>query len=199
MTRNHYAKSFVVLTLLTGALLMQRANPAQAGSSKISIEPLRVFGVGTVIPGTGTILVRTKEAVGATVHTFGLVPGNAYTLWVTVFNDPKKCSTSPCTVADLPNPDVRAVVLWGSGQIAGDDGTADFGAYREEGDTSGREPAFGTATALEDTHKAEVHLVIRSHGPASADPAVLQQQLSTFNGGCPPNTCKSMQAAPHQP
>jgi hypothetical protein len=47
--------------------------------------------------------------------------------------------------------------------------------------------------------RAEIHLVVRSHGPASADPAVLQQQLTTFNGGCPPNTCMNVQAAPHLP
>ena len=187
-------KLFAILTLLTAALIVQGAPLAQAESSKTSIQPLRV--AGTVIPGTGSILVRTKEGVGATLHTFGLVPGNVYTLWVAVFNNPKECATNPCTVADVPNPDVQAVILWGSGQIAGEDGTADFGAFRAVGDTSGS-AGLGTGTALENPFKAQIHLVVRSHGPVI--PAMLSDQLSTFDGGCPPNTCANVQTAPHQP
>ena len=196
MSRIYCCKTFIAIALLTGVLIVQGARPAQAGSAKTSIEPLRVVGVGSVIPGTGSILVRTKEGVGATVHTFGLVPGNAYTLWLGIFNNPKKCATDPCTPADFPNPDVQGVVLWGSGQVAGDDGTADFGTFRAVGDTSGS-AGLGTATALEKPFKAEIHLVVRSHGPVI--PAMLSAQLSTFNGGCPPNTCVNVQAAPHQP
>ncbi len=147
-------------------------------------------------PGTGTILVRTKEGVGATVHAFGLVPGNVYTLWLTIFNNPKKCATTPCSPADFPNPEVQAVVLSGSGQIAGEDGTADYGAFRAVGDPSGS-AGLGTATALERPRKAEIHLAIRSHGPVI--PAMLSDQLTTFNGGCPPNMCVTVQAAPHLP
>jgi hypothetical protein len=143
-------------------------------------------------------LVRTKDGVGATLHTFGLVPGNAYTLWLAIFNNPKECATNPCSAADLPNPDVQGVVLWGTGQIAGEDGTADFGTFRAVGDTSGQS-GLGTVMALEKPLKAEVHLTVRSHGPADLDPAVLQAQLTTFNGGCPPNMCVTVQGAPHLP
>jgi len=189
-------KLFAILTLLTTALLVQRARPAQAESSKTSIQPLLVYGVGSVVPGTGSILVRTKEGVGATVHAFGLVPGNVYTLWWGIFNNPKKCATNPCSPADLPNPDVQAVVLWGSGQIAGDDGTADFGAFRAVGDPSGQ-AGLGTAMALEEPLKAQIHLAVRSHG--SVIPGMLSDQLSTFNGGCPPNMCMNVQVAVHEP
>ncbi len=189
-------KLFAILTLLTGALIVQGAHPVQAESSKTSIQPLRVFGVGTVIPGTGSILVRTKEGVGMTLHAFGLTPGNVYTAWFGIFNNPKECATDPCTAADLPNPDVQAVVLWGTGQIAGEDGTADFAAFRAVGDTSGS-AGLGIATALEEPFKALIHLAVRSHGPVI--PAMLSQQLSLFNGGCPPNTCVNVEVAIHEP
>jgi len=195
MSRIRYKKVLAVITLLLAAFSLQGVHPARADPHRTSIEPLRVFMVGSVIPGTGSILVRTKEGFGATLHTFGLVPGNAYTFWLGVFNNPKECATTPCTAADLPNPDVQGVVLWGSGQIAGEDGTADFGTFRAEGDSTGREPSLGTAMALENALKAEIHLVVRSHGPASANPVVLQAQLTRFNGGCPPNTCMNVQAA----
>jgi hypothetical protein len=183
---------FAVITLLTGALVVQGARLAQADSPKTSIEPLGA--AGTVIPGTGSILVRTKDGVGATLHTFGLVPGNAYTLWVAVFNNPKECVTNPCTAADVPNPDVQAVILWGTGQIAGEDGTVDFGAFRAVGDTSGS-AGLGTATALERPLKAEIHLVVRSHGPADLDPAVLQESSARLTAGVrpiPARTCRRL-------
>jgi len=197
-----YQKSIIVFALVIGAYSLLGAPPVQADSHKTSIEPLlNLMMGGAVVPGTGTILVRTKEGIGATVHTFGLVPGNAYTFWLAIFNNPKECATTPCSApGDLMNPEVRGVLLWGSGQIAGEDGTADFGTFRAVGDASGK--AVGppaTAEALEKPFKAEIHLAVRSHGPASADPAVLQEQLTMFNGGCPPNTCVTVQAAPHRP
>jgi len=150
-----------------------------------------------VIPGTGSILVRTKDAVGMTLHSFGLVPGNAYTAWFAVFNNPKACATNPCTGDDLATPRVRGVVLNATGQIAGADGTADFGAFRAVGDPSGRAEELGTAMALEKPLTAQIFLVVRSHGPASHDDAVLQAQLSMFNGGCPP--CDDVQITFHLP
>jgi len=196
MNHIRYGKVLATLTLLTAALLVQGVRPVQA-QVRTSIEPLLILPGGAVAPGTGSILVRTKEGIGATLHAFGLVPGNAYTLWVAIFNDPKGCATSPCSPADFANPAAQGVLLFGTGQIAGDDGTVDFGAFRAVGDSSGK--TEGTAEALEKPFKAEIHLAIRSHGPASADPAVLHEQLTTFNGGCPPNTCMTVQLAPHQP
>jgi hypothetical protein len=196
MNRIRYGRVLAMITLLTGASLVQGARPVQA-DAKISIEPLIVLATGTEAPGTGSILVRTKEGVGMTLHTFGLIPGNVYTAWFTIFNNPKHCATTPCTPADFPNPDVQAVLLFGTGQIAGEDGTADFGAFRAVGDPSGREPSLGTAMTLENARKAEIHLAIRFHGPVI--PEMLDDQLSTFNGGCPPNTCMTVQAAPHLP
>jgi hypothetical protein len=42
---------------------------------------------------------------------------------------------------------------------------------------------------------AQIHLVIRTHGPASADPSILNQQLTSFGGGCMVNMCANIQAA----
>ncbi|MBI3245111.1 MAG: hypothetical protein HYZ50_01245 [Deltaproteobacteria bacterium] len=67
------------------------------------------------------------------------------------------------------------------------------------GDTTGVVAGIGTGMGLLNAKKAEIHLVVRTHGLASTDPAVLQLQLTTFNGGCPPNTCVNVQVAPHLP
>lgn len=192
-----YQKSVVTLALLIGAYSLLGARSAQADSVKTSIEPLLVAATGAVAPGTGSILVRTKEGIGATWHAFGLAPGHVYTAWVGVFNNPKKCATSPCTPADFANPEVQGSVIWGSGQIAGEDGTVTFVVFRAVGDTTGVFEGIGTGEGLLNARKAEIHLVVRTHGPAI--PEMLEEQLTTFNGGCPPNTCVNVQFAPHQP
>ncbi len=189
-------KSFAIVTLLAGAFSLPAAPLVQADpSNKISIEPLLVIPGLTVVPGTGSTLVRTQDAVGATVHAAGLTPGNVYTFWVTTFNYPKHCATTPCSAADVPNPEVQASLNFGASQIAGEDGTVDFTAYRAVGDLTG----VFLGPGLLEPRKAQIHLVVRNHGPASADPAVLHQQLSMFNGGCPPNTCVNAEVAIHLP
>jgi hypothetical protein len=198
MVRVYCGKTYTAVALLAGALVVQGAYPVQAESTKTSIQPLVDTVTGLVIPGSGSILVRTKDAVGMSLHSFGLVPGNAYTAWFAIFNNPKACATKPCTGDDLANPRVRGVVLNATGQIAGEDGTTDFGAFRAVGDPSGPAEGLGTAMALEEPLKAQIYLVVRSHGPA-LDGAALQAQLRMFNGGCPPNSCDDVQIAFHLP
>lgn len=198
MFRVYCCKTYIAGALLTGALVVQEAQPVHADSAKTSIQPMVDTGTGSVIPGTGSILVRTKDAVGMTLHSFGLVPGNVYTAWFGIFNNPRACATDPCTGDDLANPHVRGVVLNATGQIAGKDGTADFGGFKAVGDPTGREESLGTAMALEKPLKAAIYLVVRSHGPA-LDGADLQAQLTMFNGGCPPNNCEDVQIAFHLP
>jgi hypothetical protein len=50
---------------------------------------------------------------------------------------------------------------------------------------------------LLDLTKAEIHLVLRTHGLMRAD--LLGQQVTMFNGGCPPNSCGNLQFAVHRP
>lgn len=200
MFYSHYQKSILIFTVVLGVCSLLGARFVQADPAKTSIEPLLNAMSGAVVPGTGTILVRTQDAVGATVHAAGLVPGNVYTLWVTTFNYPKNCATTPCSPADVPqspaDDNVAEVSInFGASQIAGEDGTVDFTAYRAVGDLTG--VYFGPG--LLEPQKAQIHLVVRTHGPASTDPATLQEQLTMFNGGCPPNTCGNVRVAIHQP
>jgi hypothetical protein len=66
---------------------------------------------------------------------------------------------------------------------------------------------FGSG--LTDAKKAEVHLVVRDHGPAL--PGMIEPQVTTFGGGCTPeteptgvgpfgpNACTDVQFAAHVP
>jgi hypothetical protein len=166
---------------------------------RISTRPVAMISDGSVIPATGTLLIRNRDSVYAEMHTHGLTPGTVVTFWLGIFNYPINCATSPCTPADFANPAVQGSVVNGGGKIIGADGTATYGTFRAIGDTTGVGP-LGVGLGLLNPFGAEIHLVTRQHGAAILnDPAALAQQLSQFNGGCPPNTCSNVQASPHQP
>ena len=166
---------------------------------RITFSPVVNFSNHAIVPATGSILVRNRDNVFATMHTTGLTPGAAVTLWWAIFNNPHNCATRPCTPADLSNPSVQGSVASAGGKIIGADGAATFGAFRAVGDTTGVFPGIGTAEGLLNALRAEIHLVARTHGLALNDPTMLSQQLSQFNGGCPPNTCANLQASIHRP
>ncbi|MGH2946259.1 MAG: hypothetical protein ACRDPC_08380 [Solirubrobacteraceae bacterium] len=87
-----------------------------------------------------------------------------------------------CAEADLFNPDVAASVQHAGGHVVGADGRYTVGSYPSEGSTAGC--AFGDflCAGLIDAREADVHLVVRTHGPAL--PAFLPRQFKTFAGAC---------------
>jgi hypothetical protein len=163
----------------------------------ITTLPVRVIADQSVVSTGGTMLTRKADGIFMTMYTAGLVPGTVATAWIAVFNTPAGCATNPCTAADMTNPNAHGVLYYGGGKIIGTEGTANFGGFRAVGDTAG---VFnGTAGRLILPLTAEIHLVVRTHGAANlSDPNVLSQQLTTFNGGCPPNTCANIQISIHQ-
>ncbi len=166
---------------------------------KISSRSVVVMATGSVVPSAGSTLFRNRDGVFFSFYTSGLTPGDAVTLWMAVFNNPEFCATSPCTPADFANPAVNGSLLNTGGRVIGPDGKGVYGAFRAVGDTTGARPMTGTGNGLVRPRRAEIHLVTRSHGPANLmDPIVLEQQLTTFNGGCPPNTCMNLHASVHQ-
>jgi hypothetical protein len=130
-------------------------------------------------------LVRTPAGVSFTYHTSGLVPGQAVTLWVVVFNNPGACATSPCTFADMSNPAAQGDFLYGAGHVIGGSGRGNFGGHLAAGDISGSGLAEvgGSALGLIDPSTAEIQLALHSHGPAVPG-RTLKAQLSSFLGGC---------------
>ena len=132
------------------------------------------------------MLVRTDKGVTMTIHTSDLPPGAAHTVWWAIFNNPEHCATDPCTFADLGNADVQATVLNATGHVIGNDGVGNFAAYLTEGDTSGLSlpVAFpGDEFGLIDARKAQIILVVRSHGQPI--PGHVKEQISMYNAvGC---------------
>lgn len=173
-----------------------------SGNVKTDTMQVRVFGQTTTIPYSGASLSRNNDAVFATFSTSQLLPGTVVSLWWVFFNNPKACGGDGCSVPDLFVPAVNASLHNAGAALVGLDGRFTIAGYKAVGDISGGHILPGMpdpSPGLVDAKRAAVHLVVRSHGAASADPAVLAQQLTQFNGGCPPNTCTNLQAAPFNP
>ena len=54
----------------------------------------------------------------------------------------------------------------------------------------------GNPKGLKDVFGADIHVALRSHGLAVA--GTVAEQVSSFNGGCPPAACTNAQASIHE-
>ena len=191
--------SVALLTLALAGNVSSQSN--ESGNVKTSIAKVKTFDGLAVIPYAGASLSRNNEAAFATISTSGLTPDHVVTLWWAIFNNPEFCATPACAPMDLNNPAVNGSLQYGGGQVVGLNGRADFGGYLAVGDNTGFHllPQFplmpNPAPGLVNPKGATIHLVIRTHGPASADPTILNQQLTSFGGGCSVNPCSNIQAA----
>lgn len=121
--------------------------------------------------------------------------GDATTVWFVVFNDPGGCidGCGEDDVLDLFLGADRAEVgiLRAAGHVAGGAG---FNASARLNEGDGDELFAGTP--LQDAMGAEIHLVVRSHGPAATlSGPELAAALHSIDGGCGTNTCGDSQFA----
>ncbi|MEB8346832.1 hypothetical protein OO010_12290 [Flavobacteriaceae bacterium KMM 6898] len=134
---------------------------------------------GTTVMGSATIH-RSNNGVTINVKTSGLIPGNAYTMWIVAFNSPELCEDG-CDGPDLGV--ANGDVMYGAGHVVGGNGKGNFSAHLSEGDVSGSlfpQPSPG----LIDGQTTEVHIVVRDHGPKI--PGMVSEQIHSINGGCNP-------------
>ena len=164
-----------------------------------SVAPVGAFPVPLEARDGTSILNRTKTGVGFVFNTTDLQPKAPYTVWWVVFNKPRHCATPhDCGAEDLSNPKVRPGVFFAAGRLSDAQGQANFAAQIDYGALPDGEDQVPNPDRDHPIRPgAEIHLVIRSHGPASKDPEVLAAQLSQFNGGCPPEDCANVQASIH--
>ncbi len=208
-------KHLRILSPLVAGAIMAASTPALSDEDddgrhrarfikeRVSIAPVGAFpdAAGSPLtPVDGTsFLFRTGTGVAFTLNTRSLAPGSPYTAWWVVFNRPKAClAPYACEGADLSNPEVKPGVYFATGRVADEHGQASFAAELDYGELpEGEDQVPNPARANPVRPKAEIHLVLRSHGPARDDPEGLEAQLSQFNGGCPPNACANVQASVH--
>lgn len=133
---------------------------------------------GTVDGATAT-LVRNDDGIRYQLRTRDLTPGNAYTLWLVVVNEPGECASTPCTGGDvLLNDATDAQVTYAAGSVAGGSGRGTFAGHVPVGALDG----WLDGRSLDDAHAAEIHLVVNDHGPAI--PSQLSDMIHSYRGGC---------------
>ncbi len=119
------------------------------------------------IAGGASTLIRDSDGVSTTLTTTELAPNAPYTMWWVGFNPDNPCVDACNCDADTLNAATDSVI-WATGAVTDALGTATFAANLEYGETPDGEdqipfaPDF--ANGIEDG--AEIHLVIRAHGPA---------------------------------
>ena len=158
-----------------------------------------------------SLLMRTRDGVSMNIDTSDL-PVGAYTIWWVIFNDPSQCSDGECGENDVfPIPGNEAAGLspvWATGGIVGPDRKAHFSASLGLG-IDGAPGDILWGPGLTDPMGAEIHLIVRYHGPTYwADPSMMAQQIMTVGGRCTPATfgtdeggfeCYEPQATIHMP
>ena len=162
----------------------QDASISNARASGVSVPVINAVLGGEV--GTAYLMKNDK---GFTVkfETSGLIHNHTYTLWCVAWNKPVNCKVpNQCTDEDFPNfATVEVEVMYVAGHLVGKNGKGNFSGHLKEGDDSGSAnaffglPGFG---GLQDVEHAELHFVLRSHGPAI--PGLVNEQINSYEGGC---------------
>jgi hypothetical protein len=168
-------------------------------------------------PGRGGgVLTRNRDRVSARVSTMDLDANAAYSVWWVVFNNPAACLvawscgeddifSAPGVLNATQIAKVRISVFYADGFVTGDDGIANVYAHLESGSLpAGTFVNFGWSTPVmggpdprsglqrHNGMRAEMHMVVRTHGPAAAGSVGVQ--TSTFTGLCDSQICEDQQA-----
>jgi hypothetical protein len=135
-------------------------------------------------------------------------PNNVVSAWWINFNHPENC-THPdlsrgwlCTGPDLADPATGGSYQFADSQIVRGGGRIALSARLAAGDTSGCASPSLPCIGLINPMGAEYHIALRTMGPVIPD--LLQEQLTTLNGGCEPGEpnaglCANVQGTVHPP
>jgi len=134
-----------------------------ASKAKVAEEPVLVEDHNhDDILGTSSTIHRNKNGITVNFKTKNLIPNNAYTLWFVIF-------------ADAGGPPIST---YAAGHVVGGSGKGNFSAHKSVGEIMEGERVFN----FNNPETAEVHLALRSHGPAI--PGMVDEQIHSFTGGC---------------
>ena len=168
-------KNTVLITLITLTALIG-ISFAQSPSETTVFN----YTDATEIANTYSQLIRGETTVAMELRTSGLMPKAPYTVWWVVFNEPDACSDA-CDGDDIfaedgsmsLNEAAEISILFADGAMSDGEGSGNFSAVLTE------DRPFGqvlVGPGLKDAQKAEVHLVVRTHG--DLNPELAYEQLS---------------------
>lgn len=190
-----------ILILIAASLMflssVSIADGSRSNRDLISDSPVNSMVNGDLLDGTSTV-VRHKDDVSFNFNTRHLTPGNAYTLWIMHFDKPRKCFDScACTLSDFSNPDVTGGAIGAmAGRVADSYGQVSISNVVEYG-VLPTGPAQVLIPNPIKNERSHFILALRDHGPASSDLVVLEQQLSSWTGGCAINGCNDVVISDH--
>lgn len=176
---------------------------AQYNNPRITSSPIYSFADMSEV-GSST-LKRGADAVSLSIQTSNLEAGYTYTVWWVVFDKPELCSPPACGEDDVfedamvGGPNLMELTILGAadGSVIPESGDASYSGALRKYDASSA--ILGDGMDFPET--AEIHYVIRSHG--AAIPGLVEEQITTFNGGCNPGQpnegeCADVQFAVHK-
>ncbi|MFK7894710.1 MAG: hypothetical protein AB8G23_02680 [Myxococcota bacterium] len=201
-------------TLMTGIILLTgMASTSTAGSTETSYKNRHretesvevrdhfVFGVDERVDGA-TVLVRDfrNRQIDATITSRALDADTSYSIWWAVFNRPEFCAEPyACQVSDLKGDwRIKPSVFWAGGFISDGEGYGNTAIRLVPGRT--RRELFGNTKnyGLQNLKGAEIHVVLRTHGPAGLAGTVAEQ-VGTATEACPSDGCANVFVSIHSP
>lgn len=205
--RNLFGVAAAAALTLVGTHGVEAAPATQQSSAVYRFDDMSEAGKASLKRNGSGVTMNIKTAIGGELDDFGTPlgvdweSGDATTVWFVVFNDPSQCIQASCGEVDVVDAFLggdnlaKVGVHFGAGHVA--NGSKFNAAARlNVGDMSG--VLFGVG--LMDARAAEIHLVVRSHGPASTlTGQELAEALHSVDGGCDTNTCGDAQFAVFTP
>lgn len=204
--------TYVVINHQTGErfdnVIVLESGPGKSFRQSGEIHP---FGTSDDARG-GAVMMRSENEVSARLSVMDLDENSAYSVWWVVFNEPSNCLTPhACGESDVfSEPDVlhaeqipaaKISVFYADGFVSGSDGIANVYAYLKSGvlpegtfvnfgwsDPVAGGPDANSGLMAGNGVGAEIHLVVRTHGPAVAGSVGVQ--TTTFNGLCDIQNCE---------
>jgi len=166
-----------------------------------SYQASEMIALPSLQPQGAATLIRAKNRLKGRVMVNVDTAGDPYTVWWVIFNNPKKCTYTPCTVGEYPlddllNPQVGVSIFSASGAISAHNGKSgegeSQGVINLDVSTRGGRPAqglfvlnwvdgtpFGDRLRRGNGFGAEVHLVVDRH----PNLASWTEELTTTNFG----------------
>ncbi len=173
--------AIVVLVMALGLPLTAVAGHTYQTANMISLHSEEL------VKGAAT-LTRSENSATARIYTSQLHQNAAYSIWWIVWNDPSNCVDGVCGDQDEDFGVAGNSVFYAGGFVTGADGTANVSVTVVADDlAAGIDVLLGNGLDEENGFGAEMHLVLRTHG--SIQVGMVDLQIGSFNGGCPPNTC----------
>lgn len=174
-----YRKVALIATAIGLLLLVATLRSAQINNAADhDFAKVKMISSGAVVGSAD--LVRNDNGITCVIHTSGLIPGDAYSVWWVVPNE--------------------TLIYNASGGIAGGDGSATFAGHASVGPVG---PVDGSVVlsngdgSFDQPRTDTVTVIIRHHGPAI--PGMINQQTGSFNAGCGAGGCKNIQIATFVP